>query len=189
MSLFQEFIQLTFGNVYTFLFVKITPLFDGYHNWGVITQGGILLYDSQIFYQFDRPLVCAFLIYVYLTSDTVRDLQKDKIVKYLWIFSFLLIGITNIMLMGDLFGIKNWPFGFAKFEIVYYIATIGFLLWPFISVYRPEAVLLTHTQVSRAVRIQNNMKFDDKPVQRDIGIGHIKNYLESIPADLRAELL
>lgn len=188
MSFFQEFIPLSFGNIYTFLFFKVTPLFPEFHNWAVVTQGGIVLYDTGIFYQFDRPLICALLIYVYFTSDTVRDLQKDKMVKYLWILSFFLVGLSNILLMGDMLLIQNWPLGFQIFELIFYEAAIGFMIWPFIAIFRPEGLLLTHTQVSRAVRIQKNIKFDEKPVQRDIGIGHIKNYLDSIPEELKAEL-
>ena len=90
--------------------------------------------------------------------------------------------------MGDLLLIENWPFGFTIFELIYFDVTIGFLLWPFIAIFFPESLLLIHVQISRAVSIQRKIKIENKPVQIDIDVGHIKNYLESIPEDLRTDL-
>ncbi|MHA2298816.1 MAG: hypothetical protein ACXAEU_26530 [Candidatus Hodarchaeales archaeon] len=157
--------------------------------FALLTQGGVVLFDKETMYQFYRPFVCGLFVYAYLTSKQVEVEGRLKIAKYLWVCSFGLIGFSNLLLLGDVFMIAGWPLGIQNIIIPFLFAVIGMVITPFIAVFFPEAVLITHTQVTRATSIYNEIKngqLTETGKIPDFGVDKIISYLKSIPPDLYA---
>ncbi|MFX1252064.1 MAG: hypothetical protein ACFFCZ_10710 [Promethearchaeota archaeon] len=177
-----------------FLFFDMYTLWGGnWHIYAVMTEGGVVLYDQQIIYQFVRPFVMFFAVYAYLTSPTISQEKENQNLKYIWSLMFFMVGLSNIVLIPDLF-LPNWPFGINNLLVItitFLMVLLAYIFWPLIAVLFPKVLLLTHTQVARALELYKTMskqETEEKSLPIKIGTSQIVDYLKSLPPDLIEEI-
>ena len=124
-------------------------------------------------------LTYAFLIYAYSTTKSLIMDKSIVIAKRLWI-SFgcmALITASMIILSPDLF-MQFWEFN----RFLYLVGTIFIV---YIAIRYPEAVLISHAQLSRALNVYSSIMAlkTEKEIQ-DFGLSSLVAYIKQIPLGL-----
>jgi hypothetical protein len=134
----------------------------------------------------NRILLHGFVVYAFITCEW-EETPRSRISRRIWIISSAIwvLGLTYANIISFIPGINF--FDMIPFAIFIIPIDICFALLLINHIFYPESVLFTHEQIGRALKIYPRIQesFEKHP---DRGTKYIKQYLDSIPEDLRLEI-
>ncbi|UCG02931.1 MAG: hypothetical protein JSW11_02870 [Candidatus Heimdallarchaeota archaeon] len=151
---------------------------------------GVLLPDPSMRYFlfqlgiYNTLLVMAVFIYIYSTIKPLIMDQRIVLAKRLWIVVGCLWIINPIILIGAWF--SPWPPVIFQFWDLFRLKLFfNLILMVYITVRYPEAVLISHAQLNRALNVYSSVisLHTEKEVQ-DFGMSSLVAYIKQIPREL-----
>ena len=146
---------------------------------------GVTFFDLVLV--LNRCFFHLFVVYAFISSSFQKT-SRAKVSRKIWIIASA-IWAFSIGLSGFWGFILEWnftdPLLFALFIIP---IDIGFALLLINHVLYPESVLFTHEQVIRALKAYPLVE-EANEKNPSWGITHIKEYLDSIPEDIKKQML
>ena len=118
---------------------------------GLMLADGTVIYSTAFRYlgEFYRIYVVSILLFSYLKIEIIHQTNKIEKAKKLWIFIWICLLIHSIALFFPTFT-----------ELVSVFLLVGGIVAVYIVIRVPEALLLTHAQISRAVKLLGTVEFD-----------------------------
>jgi hypothetical protein len=138
---------------------------------------------------FARLYYHSFIGIVFYRSKKLNDIKRIRWSKNLWILhSILWVFPMVIFIINN--GILQHPQdGSGPIWLVYVILTpisLAAAIIMILHIFYPEAVLITYEQLHRAKKLYN-IVLTHNPV-KDFGLSTLKNYMDSIPKELRDKI-
>lgn len=130
----------------------------------------------------NRVICHAVVVYAFISCKW-EETSRSKISRNIWIMGSA-IWVLALTLLGT--SIYIFPFEYPFLAFILPI-DIGFAFLLVNHIFYPEAVLFTHEQIGRALKTYPMLEksLEDHP---DRSIKIIKQYLDSIPEELRVEI-
>jgi hypothetical protein len=129
----------------------------------------------------------SFVIYAFLTSKHDES-RRASTSRYLWIISsiFWVFGLLNVLIYDSILGKSTYENEYMHL-LFFVLINFGATLLLINHVFYPEAVLFTHEQIGRALSLYGAIDLTGNRI-KDYGLVKIKNYLETLPEELKKEL-
>lgn len=148
-----------------------------------VTFGNIIIYGTQfrIFGDLFRIYAVGLLLYAYITAQPLSPTKKILQAKKIWIVVWALLLVHATVLFP--------PFGETELGTLVGLSLIiaGFLI-TYISLFIPEAILISRVQVQRIFDLYDKVdKSSDEDEIEKIHIDSLMNYLKSVKTALNDE--
>ncbi|MHA2245383.1 MAG: hypothetical protein ACXADY_10495 [Candidatus Hodarchaeales archaeon] len=139
----------------------------------------VVLYFNRAFFHF-------FVVYAFISCN-YQETPRSKLSRKIWIIASAtwVFSMAYGAILAFVLAIPDTPLTFAIFVIP---IDIGFALLLINHIFYPESVLFTHEQLGRALKAYPIVEEATKE-NPDWGINRIKWYLDSIPEDVKKEVI
>ncbi|MCE7735543.1 MAG: hypothetical protein GPJ54_11740 [Candidatus Heimdallarchaeota archaeon] len=163
------------------IFIQMHHGYSSYYpkGAGVTINGDVILYSTshniiRVFYSLFAFFI---MLYAYLTVDLAHKTSAIVRGRKLW-----LIAIINSLLYFT--AILPWVLIHIHFD-VQIILSLGLILVAYVNLKIPEAMLMSHVQLTRASFLYHKVrKMTEVEAQKQLGMESLVRYLQSLPQHL-----